>query len=1249
MAKLQCKMCGGMVDVPEGAGSAECPYCGSTTTFPKASSTKAEQQYARAEHFRHAGDFDKAMEAYENVIRENPDDAEAYWGLVLSRFGIEYVEDPVSHERIPTCHRVQYKSILADEDYLSALEKADAVERDIYEREAKRIAEIQKGILAISAKEKPFDVFLCYKETTDGGSRTRDSVIAQEIYYGLTNGGYKVFFARITLEKKLGQEYEPYIFAALQSAKVMLVIGTSKEHFNAVWVRNEWSRFLALMREDRSRLLIPCYRDMDAYDIPDELSMLQAQDMSKIGFLQDILSGVAKVLRSGVQEDRNNVVVNPTASSSVAPLLERISIFLQSGDFESANQYCERVLDKEPKNAQAYLYKLLAECKLKSEDELYLVEDLSSLNSYQLAMRFADASTKGKIEAQCQKHENYGKYQILKDRMAKAYTLQDWQSLENEFASLGDIPEAEQSRRDCAGKAEVLLEEVKQHYEDLVQRWFSENENRDDISPAEWEMASDDFQSIGQLVPEALEMSSKCLEIASEKRWNKALRRFQAAQNKEDYEALIPEFNKLKHEFPDAVSKEEQCRENIRRLDYQRGVRLMEVHFYTSAIQIFQSLDGYGDSLSLMYQCRDAKRKRDLRFRNIVISVCILLISVCILLLFIFVSAPKLAATRAYWRDRVNDAKLKPLQEQAEVALSQGDYEKTIQLAESMKPIKEEAFAYWYDRVNDAKLKSLQKQAEEAFEQGDYEKTMQLAKAMSTIMGGTFAYWRDMVNDAKLKPLQEQAEAALAQGDYEKTMQLVESMKPIKEEVFAVWRDKVNDAKLKSLQEQVEAAIKQKRFERAMLLVESMKPIKEEVFAVWRDKVNDAKLKSLQEQVEAAIEQKEFETAMQLAESMKPINGEAFAVLCDKVNDAKLKFLQEQVEAAIEQKEFETAMQFAESMKPIKEKVFIVWRDKVNDAKLKSLPEQAKTAFEQGDYKKTMQLAELMRNFMGENFPKDYPDAVKWYRKAAEQGDITAQYHLGDCYYYGNGVPKNRSEAAKWFRKAAEQGNAAAQYMTGVCSLGERPNFDYTKAAKWFRNAAEQGYAKAQYALGCYYYQGYVVPQDYAEAVKWLRKAAEQGYADAQNQLGWCFYEGKGVPQDLAEAAKWFRMSAEQGYAYAQYNLGNHYFNGRNYAEAVKWYRKAAEQGHSQAQCDLGECYYYGHGVPQDYAEAVKWLRKAAEQGHSQSQNKLGWCYENGQGVQADYTEAEKWYLKAAEQGNEDAIKNLKNMLPIIH
>ena len=400
---IKCKMCGGDIDFIPGATYGTCEYCGSTSTIPQAEDENKLNRYNRANHFRRQCEFDKAVAAYEKILEQDDTDAEAHWGAVISRFGIEYVEDPATHQRIPTCHRVQVASILTDEDYLAAVENApDEESRRIYQEEAARIAEIQKGILAISANEKPYDVFICYKETDANGQRTHDSQWAQDIYYGLTEQGYKVFFSRITLEDKLGQQYEPYIFAALNSAKVMVVVGSRPEYFNAVWVKNEWSRYLALMAHDRKRLLIPCYRDMDPYDLPEELSALQSQDMSKIGFMQDLLRGVQKVMQqptSAPQRVRVETATVETNAPGVTSLLKRAALFLEDGDTASAREYYDRVLDIDPECAEAYMGKVCAETGCRKESDLGALNYCVDMRGdWQKAVRFASAAQKQKYE-----------------------------------------------------------------------------------------------------------------------------------------------------------------------------------------------------------------------------------------------------------------------------------------------------------------------------------------------------------------------------------------------------------------------------------------------------------------------------------------------------------------------------------------------------------------------------------------------------------------------------------------------------------------------------------------------------------------------------------------------------------------------------------------------------------------------------------------------------------------------------------
>ncbi|MBP3507278.1 MAG: TIR domain-containing protein [Lachnospiraceae bacterium] len=362
---------------------------------------KKEGMYDRANHFRRNNDFDKAMSMYEQILNEDKTDAEAYWSIVLCRYGIEYVEDPVSHDRVPTVNRAQYTSVFMDEDYKEAIRNASVEQRLIFEKEAKTIDEIQKGILDISQKEEPFDVFICYKETDSNGNRTKDSVIANDLYYQLIKEGYKVFFAAITLEGKLGKAYEPYIFAAINSVKVMIVLGTKPEFFNAPWVKNEWSRYLQIIKKDPTKILIPAYKDMDPYDLPEEFSFLQAQDMNKIGFVNDIIHGIKKVINEQKNSENSNFAINGEikhSNTGVDSLLERAFFFLEEGNWTNAMVYCEKALETNSKCSDAYLAKFMADSHIKRREEIAHM-DVQYINNsdFLSAIKYASDSEKEKL------------------------------------------------------------------------------------------------------------------------------------------------------------------------------------------------------------------------------------------------------------------------------------------------------------------------------------------------------------------------------------------------------------------------------------------------------------------------------------------------------------------------------------------------------------------------------------------------------------------------------------------------------------------------------------------------------------------------------------------------------------------------------------------------------------------------------------------------------------------------------------
>ena len=449
---FKCKMCGGDLDIQEGATIVKCLYCGSKQTLPKIDDDKRRSLYSRANYFRQNGDFDKAVKIYEQILSEDNTDAETYWSIVLCRYGVEYVEDPATHSRVPTVNRIQSVPVTSDADYNMALKYADVSQYAIYQAEAKAIDKIQRDMLEISRREKPFDVFISYKDSDNNGQRTIDSVLAVDLYEKLTQEGFKVFCSRITLEDKIGQKYEPYIFAALSSAPVMIALGTRPEYFNAVWVRNEWSRYLNMIHSGAKKTLIPAFRDMSPYELPEEFSHLQAQDMSKIGFMQDLIRGVRKLIRTDTPK-AETVIVNG-GTSNAAPLLKRAFMFLEDGDFANAETYCERVLDLDPENGTAYLGKLMVEKRVRHREDLAeLRKPFDRENNYQKAVRYGNAELVAELE---------GYIAAIKDRIEEARRRAE------EQARIEAERKAEQARIEAQRRAEEAEEAKKRRKRNLT-------------------------------------------------------------------------------------------------------------------------------------------------------------------------------------------------------------------------------------------------------------------------------------------------------------------------------------------------------------------------------------------------------------------------------------------------------------------------------------------------------------------------------------------------------------------------------------------------------------------------------------------------------------------------------------------------------------------------------------------------------------------------------------------------------------
>ena len=293
MNQNMCYNCGG--EIISRGGRFVCSSCGSYMP-EQISGEEVSLLYAAFQKLRLA-DFYEAEREFDDIIRRHPQNAQAYWGRLMSRYGIKYERD-YDGRNIPTCYATSIDSVYESYDYRKAMELADAETRAVFKDHADYMERVRKEWLDKASREKPYDIFISFKdsdqeEQKNGREHTVDSDYLRELYLYLMKKGYRVFFSRESLEDKGGEKYEPYIYAALSTAKVMLVYGSKPEYINATWVKNEWTRYQKRIRsgEKHPDSLIVAYKGFSPKDLPLELSESGRQhlDASKPSFYNELI------------------------------------------------------------------------------------------------------------------------------------------------------------------------------------------------------------------------------------------------------------------------------------------------------------------------------------------------------------------------------------------------------------------------------------------------------------------------------------------------------------------------------------------------------------------------------------------------------------------------------------------------------------------------------------------------------------------------------------------------------------------------------------------------------------------------------------------------------------------------------------------------------------------------------------------------------------------------------------------------
>ena len=353
MRAYKCSICAGTL-IPMGDGqTGKCDYCGNYSPLLSDNSETVLNYMNRATDYRIACDYDRAMQIYDEVLKLASNDPEAHWGMLLCKYGVEYVKDAAttaySAEKL-TLHRLSTVSVFDDADYQAAIRYATPSARATYEERAKEINKVLQEALIEVRTAEPYDIFLSYKEKDDVSKiRTDDSYFAHDLYNELTGKGYKVFFAPKSLSAGV---FESKIYAALVSAKTMLVIGSKESYFNAVWVKNEWKRFLEMKKRGENKQIIPIFRNASPQIIPVELAGENALDANTIDFLPRLLEMLAEQKKTDTATK-----AGPSASYGVSELerlLQNAETFLNLKKTDTAKELYQKITYEYPNDYRGW-------------------------------------------------------------------------------------------------------------------------------------------------------------------------------------------------------------------------------------------------------------------------------------------------------------------------------------------------------------------------------------------------------------------------------------------------------------------------------------------------------------------------------------------------------------------------------------------------------------------------------------------------------------------------------------------------------------------------------------------------------------------------------------------------------------------------------------------------------------------------------------------------------------------------------
>ena len=256
MFNAVCKACGGEtpVDLDNVRGVTRCEYCDTVITLPKSDcSPETIDLLRRGETLLYTCDFDKAYNIFKRVTVKAPEEPEAYFGMALAAFRVQYLFDRVNRREQPICYDISEQLFSADDNCKKAIALALGAQKAEYLRRAAEIDSIRRKFYLLKNSGEKYDCFICVKVSDETGRMTDDAATAMRLHRELEKRGYKPFYSEFDIHDRVGADYESLILYALYTAKCMIVVCGKEQYLRTEWVQNEYTRFLRMIgRKDKA-------------------------------------------------------------------------------------------------------------------------------------------------------------------------------------------------------------------------------------------------------------------------------------------------------------------------------------------------------------------------------------------------------------------------------------------------------------------------------------------------------------------------------------------------------------------------------------------------------------------------------------------------------------------------------------------------------------------------------------------------------------------------------------------------------------------------------------------------------------------------------------------------------------------------------------------------------------------------------------------------------------------------------------